>query len=337
MAWIRVSDTAAFYPALLGVAEHDTADERSVNEVFGWWLRLATLSAQHLTDYVVTYAVVLQVSGTRAEADRLIALAEFAGLLATTTLDGGRRAVTLLNDPEFVHLKTSEEVAWEKKRREDNGNPGVTVLVRLRDGDACRYCGKVVNFRARTGKLAGTYDHRPPGQPADAERSVVACSSCNATRGNAPLEVADALLPLLPVPAEKYYHAGTRDWFQAYAALITEAGLTVPERRPDQLNLRAGTVLQRPDTAPTTGVRPEAAATPPTSPQVTAPSEPDRTQVFSRQEARDGTGRDGTGRYGPVREGPGQAGTGRDGQVGARRRRGRRGRRGGRSTQEGPR
>ncbi|EYR64668.1 hypothetical protein N866_07105 [Actinotalea ferrariae CF5-4] len=256
MAWIKVSDTAAMYPALLAVAEHDDADERSVDEVFGWWCRLAILSAQHWTDYVVTFAVVLQVSGTRARADRLIGMAQFAGLLSPVDLEG-RRAVKLLDDPEFVHLKTAEEKAWEDQRKADNGNPAITVLVRHRDGDACRYCGKVVRFTARRGKLAGTYDHRPPGQPADAERSVVACSECNARRGNAPLEVADATLPLLPAPEHPYYHRTTRKWLHAYGALLAEHGLTPPPIQTEEIkDLRVGTQLQQPDPAPAGGVRP---------------------------------------------------------------------------------
>lgn len=272
MAWIKVSDTAAMYPALLAVAEHDDADERSVDEVFGWWCRLAILSAQHWTDYVVTFAVVLQVSGTRARADRLIAMAEFAGLLSPVELDG-RRAVKLLDDPEFVHLKTAEEKAWEDQRKADNGNPAITVLVRWRDGDACRYCGKVVRFTARRGKLAGTYDHRPPGQPADAETSVVACAECNARRGNAPLEVADASLPLLPVPEHPYYHRTTRKWFAAYSALLTEHGLTPPPIQPEEIkDLRVGTQLQRPDTAPAMDVRPGAAQAADTAPQRVRPA-----------------------------------------------------------------
>ncbi|MCR6703138.1 MAG: hypothetical protein NVV66_00015 [Cellulomonas sp.] len=95
---MRVSDTAAMYPPLLTIAEHPDSDDRSVDEVFGWWTRLATLFAQHQTDYVVTFGVVLTVSGSRARADRLIALATFAGLLTEVELEG-RRGVKLAGRP----------------------------------------------------------------------------------------------------------------------------------------------------------------------------------------------------------------------------------------------
>ena len=45
-------------------------------------------------------------------------------------------------------------------------DPQVSIIVpvRWRDGDACRYCGKVVNWADRKGGKGGTYDHRMPGQ-----------------------------------------------------------------------------------------------------------------------------------------------------------------------------
>lgn len=360
MAWMRVSDTAAMYPPLLAIAEHPDADDRTVDEVFGWWTRLATLSAQHLTDYVVTFGVVLTVSGSKARADRLIALAVFAGLLTEVDLEG-RRGVKLLDDPEFVHLKTADEIAWEKQRREDNGNPAITVLVRLRDGDACRYCGRVVRFTARRGKLAGTYDHRPPGEPADAERSVVSCAECNARRGNAPLEVADAAVPLLPPPSEPYFHRGTRTWLNGYTALLTENGLTPPPLvGEDVTDMKSGTELRRAPQAPAQTAQaattrratpaPQAAitrreditaqaassrrATPTEHRSDGVLTEPVKFRQVAGVRQTETPGRDGTGRVGPARVGPVLDGTARSTlpsseRSGSRRR----GRRGGRNRQ----
>ncbi|MDK8351148.1 hypothetical protein QP786_04185, partial [Gleimia europaea] len=53
MAWVRVGDTAGTDPSLMAVMEHPKADERTINEAFGFVLRLATLSGAHFTDYVV--------------------------------------------------------------------------------------------------------------------------------------------------------------------------------------------------------------------------------------------------------------------------------------------
>ncbi|WP_182112902.1 hypothetical protein [Actinotalea sp. JY-7876] len=334
MAWLRLGDTAATYPALLEVAEHPEADEGSVDEVFGFFMRVAAQSAQHphATDYIVTMATARLIGGTRARTERLIALAEPSGLMTPVEVDG-RRVVQLLNDPDFVHIKTAEVIAWEKQRRADNGNPAVTVLIRMRDGDACRYCGKVVNFNARTGKLAGTYDHRPPGQPASPDTSVVACSSCNSARGDRPLEVADAELPLLPAPRHPYYSRSTRKWLNGYASLLAEHGLTPPPLQDESIaDLKPGTPLQRPDTAPD-GVRPGSARPADPAPQrvrpADAPTAPDRDLPGPGRTRQDawvqptGTpGRDGTGRVGEGLDGEGREAAP---PPGGRRRRGRRG------------
>jgi hypothetical protein len=327
MAWIRLGDTAATYPKLLEVDEHPDADESSVDEVFGWFIRIAAQSAQHphRTDYIVTMATARHIGRTRARTDRLIGFASFAGLLEVVEMEDGRTALKLLNDPEFVHIKTGEVLEFEKQRRADNGKPEITTLVRMRDGDACRYCGRVVNFAARTGKLAGTYDHRPPGKPADAERSVVACSSCNATRGDMPLEVADAAVPLLPPPPIPYYSKDTRRWLHGHAPLLAANGLTPPALADATFkNLTPGTVLQHADTAPSC-VRSAVAQSADTAPMSVRPAPvptaprgagqaPDRRLTGPggpRQDASvqaTGTpGRDGSGRAGSGGVGPGAA------------------------------
>jgi len=350
MAWLRLGDTAATYPKLLEVAEHPDADESSVDEVFGWFLRIAAQSAQHphATDYIVTLATARMIGGTRVRTDRLIGFASFAGLLEVVEVDD-RVALKLLNDPEFVHIKTGDVLAFERQRRADNGKPEITTLVRMRDGDSCRYCGRVVDFRARTGKLAGTYDHRPPGKPADPERSVVACSSCNATRQDKPLELADADKPLLPPPALPYWSSATRVWLNNHAPLLAANGLTPPPRAErDFRNLTPGTVLQRPDDAPDTGVRsavaqaeqeaaPESGVRP--APVPAPPGQPPARSLTGQGGARQDPAVHGTGT--PGRDGSGRVGTGRgaarsagpdpnDARGEPTARRTRRGRRGGR-------
>lgn len=330
MAWIRLGDTAATYPKLLEVDEHPDADESSVDEVFGWFIRIAAQSAQHphRTEYIVTMATARHIGRTRARTDRLIGFASFAGLLEVVEMEDGRTALKLLNDPEFVHIKTGEVLDFERQRRADNGKPEITTLVRMRDGDACRYCGRVVNFAARTGKLAGTYDHRPPGKPADAERSVVACSSCNSSRKDKPLEVADADMPLLDPPQLPYYSKDTRRWLNGHAPLLAAAGLTPPALADATFqNLTPGTVLQHADTAPER-VRSAVAQPADTAPQSVRPairasaaplaglapdgllSGPGGSRQDARVQATGSPGRDGPGRVGPGREGSGRAGPG---------------------------
>jgi len=126
MPWARLTDTAATHPIVLAVAEHPDADDRSVNEVFGFMLRLAAMSAQYLTDYVFWYSSAVQMAGSKSQADHLLGLAAFAGYGVQDVEPGsGRRFFRLVADPDFVHIKTAEEVAWERDRKANNGLSGM--------------------------------------------------------------------------------------------------------------------------------------------------------------------------------------------------------------------
>ncbi len=251
-----MSDTAAMHPIVLAVAEHPDATESSIDEVFGFMSRLATMSAQYLTDYVVMFSTCIQVAGSRSRAERLLDMAQFAGYgQLETDSESGRRLFRLIDDPEFFHLKTAEEVAWERERKNNNSNYAITVPVRHRDGDACRYCGKVVNWRDRKGGKGGTYDHRLPGHAGSWQTEVVACTSCNSIRGNASkglkgeeaMRAADRVLPLLPPPARPYYSPRTREWLNEHAEILALYQMVPPELAPaGTKTLRAGTVVSRP-------------------------------------------------------------------------------------------
>lgn len=333
MPWAKVSDTAPMDPRLISVIEHDLADDRTVNELYGFYGRLVGMSGQHLTDYVVSYGTVMLVAGTKENAIRLLALAAWTGLATEVENDTGRRAFKLLDDPEFWHIKLADEVAWERQRQADNRNLDITMPVRCRDGDACRYCGRIVNFAARKGGLAGTYDHRPPGQPGSVETSVIACSSCNARRGRRPLAIADEELPLLPPPAQPYYSAKTRELLQAHTGVLARYGMTPPPERSSDEDLAPGRIAPGAQAAPTSGVRratgarpaaapkkaravaaadnapkterPAAPITWPTSP-ADVPADPGRSEQISGLDDQGVPGRDGSGRVGLVVAGPDQ-------------------------------
>lgn len=216
MPWLRMGDTAANHPIALAVLEDPAADDRLLNEVFGFVTRCALQSTAHLTDYLISRGTAIQIGG-HSRAWALLDAAIDAGYLAPAKMliDGIERdAYKLIDDPDFIHMRTREEIEWERQRKTDNSNPALIVPVRLRDGDACRYCGLVVDFRPgqRKGRIAGTYDHREPGTAATIETYVVCCRACNASRGDDPN--ADAAMPLLPEPAKPYYSAHTIEWIR---------------------------------------------------------------------------------------------------------------------------
>ncbi|MBW8171810.1 hypothetical protein K0651_01940, partial [Ornithinimicrobium sp. Arc0846-15] len=200
MPWLKSGDNAATYPQLLHIAAHPEADDRLVNEVAGFLWRCAMQSAGHMTDYEVDYGTAFLMSPTRALA--LIDVACWAGLMCSVP-DASPPRWVITDDPEFIHIRLRDAVMWERQRDRDRKNPELTMPVRLRDGDACRYCSEVVNFGARSGKRSGTYDHRVAGEAGTHETMVVACRSCNSKRGTADE------LPLLPAPANPYHSPRT--------------------------------------------------------------------------------------------------------------------------------
>ena len=324
MAWKRDSDTNTFDPRVLAVIEHPAADGRSVNEVWGFFERMASWSAQHTTDYVVSFPAALACANN--DRDRLELLwdqCEFAGLGHVIVLDNGRRAFRLVNDPEFVHIKTAEETTFERQRKADNSEPHLTVRIRMRDGDACRYCGHVVWFTMRKGDKRGTYDHRPPGQPGTAETSVVACGACNSGRGGLskglpPAEgliAADEKYPLLPEPLEPYWSPSTREWLGKHAQLLGQYGLVPPPLAGvDEQPLKAGSPAPGADPAPS-GVRPATGAG---DGPASAPGAADAPDVGAQPATARSPGRSGrssAGSAGSGRNPPGSAGTGRNPPV----------------------
>ncbi|MDG3012477.1 hypothetical protein G4X40_20260 [Rhodococcus sp. D2-41] len=223
---MRWGDTSANHPIVLTVLEHEACDDRLVNEVHGFITRCAAQAGAHLTDYVVTRGTAVLCAGP-SRVDVLLTVATAAGYLTEVTVDGRTAYKLVDDDPEFLHLRLRAEVEWERQRRTDNSNPALIVPVRLRDGDGCRWCGKVVNWAAKTGARSGTYDHLVPGSPATVDTYVVACRGCNSSRkdGSHPRAAGE----LLPVPVRPYFSPYSCDWLEANAWRKTN-GCTVPPR-----------------------------------------------------------------------------------------------------------
>ena len=285
MAWVRLGDDAASNGTVLAVLEDDDADDRSPEEVFGYVMLLASVSAVHYQDYAVSMGQAIQQARSKDRATRLLHLAARAGYgeLQRDTATGRVRFL-LKDDANFIHMITQAEKDWMAQQKADNSNPTLIVQVRRRDGDACRYCGVVVSWSDRKGGRGGTYDHRPPGRPAAGpEHLYVACRQCNGDRGQASqgldptdgLAAADELLPPYPQPHTPYFRTSTVEWFEKHRSILIQFGLTVPPR-PSK-DLRPGTPA--PGTAPApaqAGVRAPEADTAPTgvrpAPQDPAPA-----------------------------------------------------------------
>lgn len=299
MPWARFGDNAATYPALLDLAGDPDADERTVNEVLGFLARCATLSAAHLTDYVVDFGTAQMVGGSRTR--DLIRLCESTGLMEAAPTPSGRAGWRIVQDPDFIHLRLREEIEHTRQRARDTSDIRLKVPVLLRDGDQCRWCGVLTMWRGRTSNRTGTLDHLKPGEPGTVETLVVACRGCNSARGGN-TELWDDNHELRPVPKRPCFGKAT-------AKLLTDNGWpTEPNVHSDDESAPKAAA----GTAPTSGVRPAAPKAnrpalttdrpkaPPAAPTEAAPAKP--VQKLPRNEVPrssgmsfPGSGRDGSG------------------------------------------
>jgi hypothetical protein len=203
--WMRTGDSAATYPAVMETAGLISADERTVNEVFGFVSRCAIQSAAHKTDYVIDVGTVQMIGGARWR--ELVNICVAVGLY-DVVLAG--RSWRLIQDPEFIHIQLKADVEWARQQRNDNRDTRLTVPVRLRDGDQCRWCGVLVQWRGKKTNRSGSLDHLHPGQPGTVDTLVVACARCNGARGANPEAWAD-VHELRPAPASPRYGRWTAE------------------------------------------------------------------------------------------------------------------------------
>jgi len=91
------------------------------------------------------------------------------------------------NWTDFNPSRAQQELsaAVERERKKISRDDDLRAAIRLRDQDRCRYCDEPVSFAARTGHLAGRYDHVIPvsqGGKTTIENVVVACNYHNSLK-----------------------------------------------------------------------------------------------------------------------------------------------------------
>lgn len=346
MAWVRVGDEALSHPKLMGLYDVEGAEDISIIEMFGFLMALATYSAKHLTDGIIERGAAFR-DGDRSRSAHLIDVAVGAGLLTWVEVEG-KRKLRLFTDEEFIHVQPREEVMRRRARSRENRDPNKKAAVIFRDGDQCRYCGKVVRWTGPKGYNLGTLDHVDPDSLGDApvEGLVVACYECNSSRGHA-REAFDAASPLRPVPSTPYYGVWSAEFLTRYGY---EAVPSVDPGKPVDPASETPTRAVLPGRGSGEPVDPGHGSSGPEEVAVRDPGTPERcaSEGPRIQPSPDsspntgptlkgikpntlGSGRDGTGREGKGRAGTGQAGKGQAGhprthqqQTNKRNRRGRR-------------
>lgn len=269
MPWLRVGDTAATDTRVSALRVVTRADKRTRLEVFGFVVLAATVSAQNLTDGVLRDADLANID---ARWKLLVGQACEAGLMSPTGPLNGRPAWAIVADDQLLHIMSRDEVEWNRTRDRDRRNPALAAPVRMRDGDACRYCTKAVSWMDRKGARGATLDHLNPGQAATSpDGAVVACRSCNSARRENP-----EALELRPAPVEPLYSPSTLDYLNRNRKYLS---------RPQQRTLQD---------------------------RMSASDEPPESGKNQGDITADSLDRPGTGNGGRLGRGTGRGGTGRD-------------------------
>lgn len=214
MAWLRVSDNAWHHPYFSRLYELQEYREGLKLTLWGFLLACADYSAEHYTDYIIERGKIREIAG--ADWELLINVSLKTGFFECTMRDAdGRIGYKLLDDPEnFVHIVRKDEKEWTRGRDKDLRNTDLKGRVRMRDGDQCRWCGKIVHWHDRKGSTGGTYDHAIPGVVAngDIDKVYIACGTCNKSRQDRD----DWEGKLRPAPVNPYYSESTAkqlaDW-----------------------------------------------------------------------------------------------------------------------------
>jgi 5-methylcytosine-specific restriction endonuclease McrA len=201
MSWTKKSDTAAFHPRVMRLGS--SKDVRLLNECWGFLDRALTWSGAHYTDGFLPEHFAVALAPGRAS--DVVKVAIRAGMLGPKIKDpdGVPGWQILYEVDDLMHIRSKEEVDWEKRHRQQLRDPEIWVPVRVRDGDACRYCGRVVKWYDNKSDRGGTLDHVDP----DRDELVVACRKCNSQKQDR--TPAQAGMTLLPAPAEPYYSPAT--------------------------------------------------------------------------------------------------------------------------------
>lgn len=274
MPWLRVGDTSATHPIVLRALELDDADDRILNELFGFVSRCAVLAAAHKTDYIVETGIAKQVAGmSRWQA--LTEAAVFSGYFTRVEGEDGRLAFKLVSDDELFHMRLKDEIEWERTQRNDTRNKSLIVPVRHRDGDGCRWCGRLVRWGDQKSGIGGTYDHVKPGVGAETpDDLVVACRQCNLSRRN-DVESWQGR-QLLNVSKDPYYSKKS-------IAFLAENGITVTNQKTLDMEFEGRAesfkpVVETPSPVESNSVdrdtvEPETPAPGPADPECTAPGE----------------------------------------------------------------
>lgn len=302
MSWVRLGDESGMHEVVMAPLNWEEAPLDRAWVLFGVMTRAVTFVAMHKGDYILTRAKFMQAAMPVPYWDELWGQAVRAGYGHEVKLEDGTRALKLVEDKTLYHMISREAKEANNQHRNDTRKADVRARVKLRDGDNCRWCGKVVEFNDHRSSRAGTYsavsdlppehlDHLhgkdPKGKPAKPDMIVVSCGPCNQSRQD---DREGWTKQLLSVPDKPFYSVDTAAYIKRHLNIDVEPS----EHRTKYTLTEAPPVVTPPDSAPSsevehTGVEPHGQVSSSTArTESEAPTEP-------VMPGRDGTGLEGKG------------------------------------------
>lgn len=197
MAWYEAHQTMAKHPKTLKLARLLKVDRRYavglLHDLFSWALDVAQKYGELHDLTAEDIAAALDIPGKKG-------LATVDALVESGYLEKDGENYSIHDWYDYagrLSERREEEKAYAKRKYNLYNDMRLIKQVRERDGDFCRYCGKLVNWKDRKGADGGTYDHVNPDGENLLDNIVVACRSCNSKKRDRTPEQAN--MPLIPV------------------------------------------------------------------------------------------------------------------------------------------
>lgn len=216
MPWLRSGDNAYLDPRIMQARALRPDDPDIVLKVRGFVWSISSYMAQFKTEYFISLGACWECGGHSTR--EMLDVCHAVGLVEPFTMDGldGYR---IIEDSDFVHVRSKKDLEHERNRRNDNRDQRLRWAIIARDGDNCRWCGVPVHWTGSPSNRKGTLDHLKPGEKGTVETMVVACLSCNSERQDDVDGSWARANELLPVPDDPDYGPFSRKWLVKYGHL----------------------------------------------------------------------------------------------------------------------
>ena len=263
MAWLRLDDGFDNDPAILAIARNRAEADRIV----GILATLMLYCARHGTDGFVPELIVREHVRSQKMLARLTDPPDGGTALLHTRdakcecMDGRewRPGATYYVHHYLQSNPTKDETDVKRAKSAELRDRELQTAVRRRDGDCCRYCGRLTNPYDRRSAGGMCFDHVDPTMANGAANLVTSCRGCNSRKGDRTPEAAGMALQPVPDPITDQ-PADQMDISDPTKAPITDPTTHVPVRdgtgrvnaaRPETGS--AGPNGERPPTGPPTG------------------------------------------------------------------------------------